>query len=88
MREAYYELRCLDCGNDGSEPGRSEIFRPNTHKGFLVEVAVREDYIFDGNGAFYGGGDYYKPLRYLWSTLRCRNCQSTNVQRKRRYRKA
>ena len=87
LREMHYELRCLDCGNDGSEPGRSDILRPNTNKGFLVEVEVREDYVVDGTGGFYGGGDYYWPLRFLWNTLRCLNCASTNVQRKRRYRR-
>ena len=84
-RQTYYELRCLDCGNDGSETGRSDILRPITNKGFMVTVTAEEDYLLNGTGEFHEGGFNYSRVRYRWRSLRCRNCGSTNVQRKRRY---
>ena len=73
MPETYWELICLDCGNDEQ---------------FSVEVSVRCGQMLDGEGELLGEevGDWY-ITRHHWDTLECSDCQSTNVQRRRRTRK-
>ena len=74
LREMYYELRCLDCGNDGSDE-------------FQVRVRLEETHGLSGKGEFAGSSGDCEMTRILWPTLTCANCGSTNVQRKRRYRR-
>ena len=75
LREMYYELWCLDCGN-------SEAFR--------VRQTIGRDTSIDGSGAvheLYGHWGFDHRERTHWKTLKCEVCGSTNVQRKRRYRR-
>jgi hypothetical protein len=72
MREAYYDLRCLECGNDSE---------------FWVSAVLREGFLLTGTGEMDGsdmGGT--QVVRVDWNTLQCNVCGSNNVQRKRRYR--
>ena len=72
LREMYYELRCLDCGNDN---GNS----------FFVWRSAYERVIVSGKGDFCEAIEF-QTRRFYWDTLKCVACGSTNVQRKRRYR--
>lgn len=73
MRETYWELMCLDCGNGDR---------------FYIEVSIRDGQMIGGDGELLGeDAGVWTVTRRHWDTLECPACQSTNVQRKRRSRK-